>query len=66
VRHFISNGQFWELILYFFSEGYLLSFSSDNEQRWHSRATQLEQEAKEGKANDTIHDQQKTLKSIHQ
>jgi hypothetical protein len=31
VRHFIGNGQFWELILYFFSEGYMLSFSSDNE-----------------------------------
>ena len=66
VRHFINNGQFWELILYFFSEGYLLSFSSDNDQRWHSRAAQLEQEAKEGgKSNETI-DQQKTLKSIHQ
>lgn len=34
VKHFISNGQFWDLILYFYSEGYLISFSTEAEKRW--------------------------------
>jgi len=24
----------WDLLMYFYEEGYLLSFSSDNEERW--------------------------------
>lgn len=35
VQHFINNGnQFWELIKYFYNEGYLLSFATNGEERW--------------------------------
>jgi hypothetical protein len=34
VKHFIQNGQFWELIKYFQNEGYLLSMSTTGEERW--------------------------------
>ena len=42
VRHFISNGQFWELLQYFYGEGYLISFSSEAESRWNSKSDQEE------------------------
>jgi hypothetical protein len=35
VQHFINNNnQFWELIKYFYNEGYLLSLSTPGEERW--------------------------------
>jgi len=34
VKHFIENGQFWELLKYFDDEGYLMAFSSYGESRW--------------------------------
>ena len=34
VKHFITNGQFWDLIQYFFAEGYLVSFSTEAEKPW--------------------------------
>ena len=34
VKHFIKNGQFWELIKYFQNEGYLMAFTTPGEERW--------------------------------
>ena len=38
VQHFINNGfyfgQFWELLQYFYNENYLISFSTDSEEKW--------------------------------
>lgn len=50
VRHFIANGQFWDLIQYFFSEGYLISFSTEAEKRWRTKK-------EEEKANKELQDQ---------
>ena len=37
VKHFITNGQFWDLIQYFFQEGYLVSFSTEAEKPWRTK-----------------------------
>jgi calpain-15 len=34
VKHFVENGQFWELLKYFDEESYLISLSIDGEGRW--------------------------------
>jgi len=51
----VVNGQLWDLMLYFQSENYLISFSSETDGRWKSQVSQ-EQKRRERESKGKVSD----------